>query len=257
VGRTNAAAMRRLLLLALLALAVLAVPAVAQPTDTTGATAACDDGDDTASAAAATTYDGGVPAGTTGDDGGSSGGTPVVLDAGTSVVTTGAGDVTSGAAEAPGAVVAQEPEPQPEGPGQEQPGQPGGEPQQPTPGVPEVPGGEAPGTGAPGAETGGGLPVTGIEALQLALLGFVLLLVGARLRVLALRRRVRPAAHGWSHAEAAHEEAPVARSPEHAYAGRDDWSFPDPSEPAPTGLLPSTATARRHARGLAFTATRD
>jgi hypothetical protein len=27
-----------------------------------------------------------------------------------------------------------------------------------------------------------------------------------------------------------------------------DWPFPDPSEPAPTGLLPSTAGARRRAR---------
>jgi len=249
--------MRRLFLLALLVPAVLAVPAVAQTTDATVATSACSDGDEGALTAAASTDDGGVPAGTTGDDGGSSGGTPAVWEAGTSVVTTEAGDVTSSAADAPAAVVAQEPEPQPEGPGQEQPGEPGGEPQQPdTPSVPDV-GGEAPATEAPGAETGGGLPVTGIEAFQLALLGIVLLLVGARLRVLALRRRVRPAAQGWSHAETAHEEAPVARSSDRAYLGRDEWAFPDPSEPAPTGLLPSTASARRQARALAFTAGRD
>ena len=30
--------------------------------------------------------------------------------------------------------------------------------------------------------------------------------------------------------------------------GRDAWSFPDPDEAAPTGLLPSTAMARRKAR---------
>src|SRR5687768_18235430 len=40
---------------------------------------------------------------------------------------------------------------------------------------------------------GGALPVTGVEVLQLALLVIALLLVGARLRVRALRRKRAPA----------------------------------------------------------------
>jgi hypothetical protein len=120
----------------------------------------------------------------------------------------------------------------------------------------------------------GGVPVTGIEVLQLALLGIALFLVGARLRVLALRRRrgsyipyeedverpiavrrAEPAPPG--RAERAPprraERAPPRRA-ERApprRAERDEWSFPDPHEPAPTGLLPSTASARRRARVLA------
>jgi hypothetical protein len=100
--------------------------------------------------------------------------------------------------------------------------------------------------------------------------------VGARLRVLALRRRHGP----FVESGCAHRTAPAHRAaPASAYrpaparpvasaaarrtpaarratpvprAHRDDWSFPDPSEPAPTGLLPSTATARRQARALAM-----
>jgi hypothetical protein len=90
--------------------------------------------------------------------------------------------------------------------------------------------------GALTGETGGGLPQNGVELLQLALLGIALLLVGARLRVLALRRKQGP--------------LPAPTSAPRAH--RDDWSFPDPSQPAPTGLLPSTATARRQARRLAM-----
>jgi hypothetical protein len=73
-----------------------------------------------------------------------------------------------------------------------------------------------------------------IEVLQLALLVIALLLVAARLRVLALRRRVVPPRRA--------TPAPSRR------ATPDEWPFPDPSAPAPTGLLPSTASARRRAR---------
>jgi hypothetical protein len=116
--------------------------------------------------------------------------------------------------------------------------------------------------GALTGETGGGLPQNGVELLQLALLGIALLLVGARLRVLALRRRRGPLPErGRGHRTAsayrtapARPTAPARRTapapPPRAY--RDEWSFPDPSEPAPTGLLPSTATARRQARQLAM-----
>ena len=43
---------------------------------------------------------------------------------------------------------------------------------------------------------------------------------------------------------------PAAEDPEEEDVTevRDGWSFPDPDEPAPTGLLPSTAMARRQAR---------
>jgi hypothetical protein len=249
--------MRRLLFLALLALAVLAVPAVAQTTDPAG-TASCADGDDTASLTAVpASDDGGVPAGPADSGGSSSGGTAADLESGTTVTSAGAGDVTSGAAEAPAVVVAQDPEPQPEGPGEEQPGEPGGEPQQPT--IPEAPGGEA-----PGAETGGGLPVTGMEAFQLALLGFVLLMVGARLRVIALRRRNRPQPDPeWSqpHEASYHDETAVTAAipdvPEPEVPERYEWAFPDPYEPAPTGLLPSTASARRQAQAVAVAGDRE
>ena len=87
----------------------------------------------------------------------------------------------SGSGAPPLAGAAQEPEPEPEGPGQEQPEEPGGEPQDPT--------GEEPVEGGEGGETGGGLPRTGLAVLQLLLLGVVLVLVGARLRVLLKRRR--------------------------------------------------------------------
>ena len=163
----------------------------------------------------------------------------------------------------PLATVAQEPEPDPEGPGEEQPGEPDGASQPPT-------GGEAPATGR-------GLPRTGLEALKLALLGLVFVLVGARIRAVVKRRRapaqlasdglpygspgvsgVPARSHDEEHVgvgyeqgqpedddetrEYAHPGAEVSRG------GRDEWSFPDPDEPAPTGLLPSTAMARREAR---------
>lgn len=248
--------MRCLPILVLLCLAVFAVPAMAQTTDTTG-TASCVDGDDSATlTAAAAGGDGGVPAAPTDTGGSSSGGAPASLESGTTVTSSGAGDAMSGAGEAPAVVVAQEPEPQPEGPGEEQPGEPGGEPQEPT--VPELPE-EAPGGEAPGAETGGGLPVTGLEAFQLALLGVVLLLVGARLRVIAVRRRNRPQpGPDWSEAEVpAYEEETAVTAAIPDPPERYDWAFPDPYEAAPTGLLPSTASARRQAQAVAVAGDRE
>jgi hypothetical protein len=242
--------MRRLLLLLPLALAVFAAPAVAQTTATTDANASCTT-DDSASASAAGSGDGGVPAGF-GDGGGStSGGVPASWDGSdtsTDVVdaSSGVGDamagggVATGATDTPGAVVAQEPEPSPEGPGQEQPGEPGGEPQQPSP---ETPGGEAPGVETGG---GGGLPRTGLEALRIGLLGLVLLMVGARLRVLALRRKRRDPMEEWAGESFEPDVEPVAY--EWAAEEREEWGFPDPTAPAPTGLLPSTASARRRVR---------
>jgi hypothetical protein len=130
--------------------------------------------------------------------------------------------------------------------------------------------------------------VTGVEVLQLALLVIALLLVGARLRVRALRRkrppaeqsrrapaepsRRAPAEPGRRGAEdIAYEEdfaAPISARRTTAAAPRrtgrragparrapaegDEWPFPDPEEPAPTALLPSTATARRRAREFAM-----
>jgi hypothetical protein len=193
-----------------------------------------------------------------------------------------AGAMPSENCAAPVATVAQEPEPEPEpeGPGEPQPDEPGGEPRPPTLEEPiDVPAAEAP-------ATAGGLPRTGLQALKLALLGLVLLLVGARLRVLAKRRRTRAkrarssaaayrahpglapdglphAAPGASAASGSFEEAAVgpdeypqvehapaaaAHPPQRRRRGRDEWSFPDPREPTPTGLLPSTAMARRKAR---------
>jgi hypothetical protein len=89
--------------------------------------------------------------------------------------------------------------------------------------------------------------VTGIELLQLALLGFALLLVAARLRVLALRRKrgsYVPYQEDFERPIAVRRAQPAPSR----RAERDEWSFPDPDEPAPTGLLPSTASARRRAR---------
>jgi hypothetical protein len=122
--------------------------------------------------------------------------------------------------------------------------------------------------------------VTGVEELQLALLVIALLLVGARLRVRALRRkrgpaeptRRAPAEPSRRGAEdIAYEEdfaAPIsarrttavaprrterrAGSARRAPAEGDEWPFPDPDEPPHTALLPSTATARRRARELAM-----
>jgi hypothetical protein len=137
--------------------------------------------------------------------------------------------------------------------------------------------------------------VTGVEVLQLALLVIALLLVGARLRVRALRRKWPSAEHSRrapaepsrrapaapsrrAHAEPSrrgadlvYEEdfaapisarrttvAPPRRTERRAGPARrapaegDEWPFPDPDEPPPTALLPSTATARRRAREFAM-----
>ena len=195
---------------------------------------------------------------TTATSGSPSGGTPVVAT-GSDPTMSSSGGAETPAAEAaeaasagpdapmsgdvPLATVAQEPEPEPEpeGPGEEQPGEPGGEPQTPTGEDPvEVPGGEAP-------ATGGGLPRTGIEVLQLALLGLVLVLVGARIRAVLKRRAgvTGLAPDGLPHGEPA---VGSYAGVETTRDGRDAWAIPDPDEAAPTGLLPSTATARRKAR---------
>jgi hypothetical protein len=142
-----------------------------------------------------------------------------------------------------------------------------------------VPAAEAP-------ATAGSLPRTGLQALKLALLGLVLLLVGARLRVIAKRHHARAkqarssaaasrahpglapdglphAAPGARFASGSLDEAAVgqdeyprvehgpvadAHRPQLRRRELDEWSFPDPREPTPTGLLPSTAMARRKAR---------
>jgi hypothetical protein len=93
----------------------------------------------------------------------------------------------------------------------------------------------------------GVLAVTDMEVFQLALLAIALLLVGARLRVLALRRR----RGSYVPYEKDLEEPIAVRRATASRPERDEWSFPDPDEPAPTGLLPSTASARRRARALA------
>ena len=159
---------------------------------------------------------------------GSSGGagTPASASDAGDVTSAGAGEPVSG--DGPLATMAQEPEPepQPEGPGEEQPEEPGGEPQPPTGGDPvEVPAEQALAT------NGGGLPSTGLEVLKLALLGIVLVLVGARIRAIAVRRRAKT-----NLAPDGLPEATPAVSAVHA------------DEAAPTGLVPSTATAKRMAR---------
>ena len=211
------------LALAMLLLA-LAAPAYAQTTATSGSAS------------------GGTPAASSDSD-------PTISSNGGAATSPAASDTTSAGTDAPIsgdvplATVAQEPEPEPEpeGPGEEQPGEPGGEPQTPTGEDPvEVPAGEAP-------ATGGGLPRTGIEVLKLALLGLVLVLVGARIRAVLKRRAggTGLAPDGLPHGEpAVGHYAGV----EPTRDGRDAWSFPDPDEAAPTGLLPSTAMARRKAR---------
>jgi hypothetical protein len=192
--------------------------------------------------------------------------------AGATTAASQAGTIPAEGCDVPLATVAQEPEPEPEpepqpepeGPGEPQPDEPADEPQPPTIEEPiDVPVAEAP-------ATAGSLPRTGLQALKLALLGLVLLLVGARLRVLAKRRRARAR---WARSSAAAyrahpglapdglphhapdecppaEQTPVAaaHSPQPRRRGRNEWSFPDPREPTPTGLLPSTAMARRRAR---------
>jgi hypothetical protein len=145
---------------------------------------------------------------------------------------------------------AQEPQPTPEQPGQQQPGGQPSPPQgQPQPGAPqEQPGAEQPAGG------GGALPRTGLDALRLAALGVLLLLVGARLRVRARTRKTRSGVArvdagptAGSPAAGGHLEEDLRGSLERLRGPEEDWQFPD-RDPAPTGLLPSTASARRAAR---------
>jgi hypothetical protein len=199
----------------------------------------------------------------------SSGGTPVSLtdtEAGVDESSSGGarapavaaqtgGEVSTAGRDEPVATVAQEPEPEPEGPGEEQPGEPGGEPQPPTG---DEPGGEE--TVELLTEelpaTSGALPSTGLETLKLALLGFVFLLVGARLRVIVRRRRAhagwgdRFATAGEAEARLAPDGLPLA-PPAVSSSGppEPDYEEPAPAEPVPAGVLPSTATARRNANG--------
>ncbi len=197
----------------------------------------------------------GAPAGT------SSGGTPVSLtdtEAGVDESSSGGarapavaaqtgGEVSIARRDEPVATVAQEPEPEP--------GEPGGEPQPPTG---DEPGGEE--TVEPLAEevpaTSGALPSTGLETFKLALLGFVFLLVGARLRVIVRRRRARA---GWGDHFATAGEAEARLAPDglplvppavsSSGPPEPDYEEPAPAEPVPAGVLPSTATARRNANG--------
>lgn len=100
----------------------------------------------------------------------------------------------------------------------------------------------------------GGLASSGLEALKLVLLGFVLLLVGARLRVVARARRARLHEQGYFTATAGAqprlapdglpEVAPAASSFAPPVDGYDE------PEPQPAGVLPSTATAKRKAGEL-------
>lgn len=170
---------------------------------------------------AATASSGGADpsAGSAASDGSSSGGTPVSSDSGLTPIS----NVTP-TGEPPVAQVAQEPEPEPEG-GQEQPTEPGGQPQEPSGELPT-----APGVDAPAEDTGGGLPRTGLEVLKLVLLGLVLFLVGARLRVLLKRRRSRePAVDGLGT-----EPAPAAHTAELAPDGL-------PHEAPTVAVAPSVA----------------
>ena len=142
--------------------------------------------------------------------------------------------------EAPPTTAAQEPAPEPQGAGEEQPAEPGGQLQRPA--------------GAQVAAGGGELPRSGFESLKLVLLGFVLLLVGARLRVLARARRARLHGQGYFTAPAeaqprlAPDGLPEAAPQASSFAPPAD-EYEDP-EPQPAGPLPSTATAKRKAGEL-------
>ena len=122
----------------------------------------------------------------------------------------------------------------------EQPGEPQGEPQPGGPDEPDEPGGEEPGVEQPGLGTPGAesqLPRTGLEVLGIAALGILLLLAGARLRVVArvrevrerVRRRLSPELRLRESLERLREEA--SRSPE--------------VEPRVVRVEPKTPTARR------------
>ena len=135
------------------------------------------------------------------------------------------------------AAFAQEPEPPT---GEPQPTPP---PEEPTPTpeepTPEPPTGEQPGTG-----TGGELPRTGWDALLYLALGVMLLLGGARLRVITRIREVVQRVRRRSTQTALREALEPIR------AARLSPSEPDP-DPGPLHVEPSTPTARRRMAGVA------
>jgi hypothetical protein len=135
---------------------------------------------------------------------------------------------------------AQEPEP-PSGepqPGNPEEPEPPIMPEEPAP-TPETPGGEQ-----PGAETGGQLPHTGWDAALYLGLGVLLVLVGARLRVLTRIRQVVERVRRRSTQVALREALEPIR------AARLTPPEPDP-DVGPLHVEPSTATARRRMAGVA------
>jgi hypothetical protein len=124
---------------------------------------------------------------------------------------------------------AQEPEP-PTGEPQPTPEPPATTPEEPP--TPEPPTGEQPGTG------GGQLPRTGWDALLYFALGMMLLLGGARLRVVTRIREVVQRVRRRSTQTALREALEPIR------AARLSPPEPDP-DPGPLHVEPSTPTARR------------
>ena len=122
---------------------------------------------------------------------------------------------------------AQEPEP-PSG----EPQEPGGQPQQP-----EQPTTTTPTTQAPGT-TGGQLPRTGSDAALYFAIGIVLLLVGARLRVLTRIKQVV------QRVRRRRPEVALREALEPIRVARLSPSGQDPA-PGPLHVEPSTPTARR------------
>src|SRR5215210_9437008 len=122
---------------------------------------------------------------------------------------------------------AQEPEP------------PSGEPQEPG-GEPQEPGGEEPTTTTPtgGGTTGGQLPRTGWDALLYFTLGVILLLAGARLRVITRIKQVV------QRVRRRNTEAALREALEPIRAARVSPPAPDP-DLGPLHVEPSTPTARR------------
>ena len=130
------------------------------------------------------------------------------------------------------AVVAQVP-----GPAAQPPDEPTGQPQPngpDEPGEPPEPGVETPGTGVEGS-----LPRTGLEALRIAAFGILLLLSGARLRVIAGVRQVRDRVR--RHLSS---QARLRESLEQLRADAAGMSPPE-VEPAVSRVEPTTPTARR------------
>jgi hypothetical protein len=131
---------------------------------------------------------------------------------------------------------AQEPEPPT---GEPQPGEP---PEEPAP-TPEEPAPEPPTGEQPGVETGGELPRTGWDALLYLALGVMLVLGGARLRVVT---RIREAVQRVRHRST---ETALREALEPIRAARLRPPEPDP-DPGPLHVEPSTPTARRRMAGV-------